>query len=106
VIDEDLAVFFADWGEEATLDGAALVVIYGAPGAALLGGAGMSADKPRALAQAADVPARATAPDADPVLVFATVTAVRPLKRWYVREQLPDGTGLTTLVLSKHPDQS
>ena len=102
---EDLSVFFADWSEEATIDGVPLLVIYGAPGESLLGGVGMSSDKPRALAQSADVPARGV-PDADPVLVFATVTAVRLIKRWYVREQLPDGTGLTSLVLAKHPNQS
>lgn len=108
MLDEDLSVFFADWGEAAELDGQAVTVIHGAPGEVLpLGGAGMAGDAPRALIPFASIPARTTSPaDTDPVLVYATVTAIRTLKRWIVREVRPDGTGLATLMLAQHPDQS
>lgn len=104
---EDMAVFFGDWGEPATLDGAAVTVIHGAPGEVFpMGGAGMAGEQPRALIAAASVPARTLVPDTDPVLVYATVTTTRPIKRWTVRELRPDGTGLATLLLAQHPDQS
>lgn len=99
---EDLSVFFVDFGEDATLDGAAVRAIYGAPGATALQGMGMSSDKPRALLAAASIPPRGAA---DPVLLYGTVTAVRPVKRWSVTETVLDGTGMATLVLSKHPNQ-
>lgn len=100
---EDLPAFFADWGEAGTVDGEPVTVIYGAPGEVLpLGGAGMSADMPRALIQAATLPARPSAPDADPVLVLPD----RVPTRWWVRDVKPDGMGLATLILAEHPDQS
>lgn len=98
---EDRSVFFADWGEDAVLDGEPVRVIYGAPGTTMLG---MSADKPRALIDADTIPPRRTSPDAEPVLEFVCERPGR-LQRWRVRSTEPDGTGMATLILVKHEDQ-
>jgi hypothetical protein len=98
---EDRSVFFADWGEDAVLDGEPVRVLYGAPAAI---GLGMSTDKPRALIDADSIPPRTTDPDTEPVLEFVCEQPGRP-QRWRVRSIEPDGTGMATLIIVKHEDQ-
>jgi hypothetical protein len=98
---EDLDVFFADWGEDATLDSAPVRVLFGSHSDIALG---MYTDQPRAMIASASIPARGAS---DHILVFDVAsTPTRAWKRWYVRETKPDGTGMATMVLAKHPDQS
>jgi hypothetical protein len=100
MLGDDLGVFFADWGEAAAIDGGPpILVIHGAPGEVLpVGAAGASMDAPRCIARAADVPHR-TDPDAEMNLVYAH----RIPAAYWVREVLPCGTGLATLVLAVDP---
>jgi hypothetical protein len=107
---EDLAAYFADWGEAGLIDGVAVVGIFAAPYSAdPLGGAGMSTSEPRFLLASASVPPRATAPDADPVLELPTRHAAGLTWRYVVREVAPDGSmpaaGCTSLTLVKHQSQ-
>lgn len=103
-LEDDLDVYLDDEGEQAVLDGVAVRVLYGAPGStALLGqGVGMSFDKPRALLAAASIPPRGAS---DPVLEFVEVRPSRA-QRFLVRETVLDGTGMASLILATHPDQS
>ncbi len=104
---EDRSVYFDDddWAEDAVLDGVPVRVIYGAPGDTGLGGPGMSTDRPRALIQAESVTPEPASGD-DRVLEFACVTAARATQRWRVRQVLPDGTGMATLILVAHESQA
>jgi hypothetical protein len=104
---EDLDVYFDDEGEDAVLDGVPVRGLYGAPGASAMAGTGvgMSIDKPRFLVRSDSIPPRSTAPTGEPVLEFAVSRPDRD-DRYLVTELQPDGTGMTTLTLSRHPDQS
>ncbi len=88
---ENLGVFFADFGDDGTLAGQPVRGIYDAPfTVAALGGAGMLATEPTYRLASASVPAN----------VFNAALVI-PQGSFTVREAHPDGTGLTTLVLSK-----
>ena len=87
---EDLTPYFADFGVDGTLHGAAVRVIFDAAVAPQLGGAGMLAAGPQAQIATASVPAS----PAGKVLVI-------PAGTFTVREHLPDGTGLSVLTLTK-----
>lgn len=108
---EDLGVYFADEGEDGVLDGEPVRVLFGAPGAAALAAGaamGLRTDKPRALIEHARIPPRAAAPDADPVLELPGAPLLRPWEpvvRWRVIDIEVDGTGMASLILSKHADQ-
>jgi hypothetical protein len=104
---EDFDVYFEDEGEDAVLDGDPVRGLYGAPGTTALSGTGigMSVDKPRFLLPTASIPPRSSSPNDDPVLEFAVARADRDV-RYLVTEVMPDGTGMSTLVLSRHPDQN
>jgi len=106
---EDLSLYLADWGEEATIDGAPAWGIFAAPySSGPLGDVGMSSAVPRYLMQTAAVPdglqAALTPQDDDPVLELAMPRA--GVFRFIVREVQPDGTGMTTLMLEQAPSQA
>lgn len=86
---DDTALFFADFGVEATLDGAAVRVIFDAQADELLGG-GIVAQQPQAHIATASVPA-----DPEGLLL------VLPQGTFSVRTHLPDGTGLSVLHLTR-----
>lgn len=86
---EDLSIFFADCGVDGTLGGQPVRVLFDAPSDAMLGG-GMVAQQPQALIASASVPA---SPEGLPLVV--------PQGTYSVRTHLPDGTGISTLLLSK-----
>lgn len=108
---EDPSIFLADFGEAGTLDGEAVLGIFGSPYAtAPLGEASMSTSEPRFLLPAESVPASADGEETDVVLDLAAGAALRypggiPF-RYLVRAVEPDGTGWASLVLSVHPDQT
>lgn len=88
---EDLTPFLADFGDAGTLDGAAVRGIYDAP--ALMQGMGeiaVTAAEPQFQLPTAQVP----------VTVFGKVLAI-PQGTFSVREHLPDGTGMSLLLLTK-----
>lgn len=87
---EDFAVYFADFGEAATLAGQPVRVIFDTPTDQLLGGVGMAAAAPQVQIATASVPAGA---------VGATLTLARG--SFTVREHQADGTGLSLLLLQK-----
>lgn len=103
---EDLDVFFEDdWAEDAVLDGEYVRVIYGAPGETLLGNPGMATAMPRVLVRQSSLPPESAAVE-DTVLEFPCSTPQRPIQRWRVRQVVPDGTGLATLILAAHESQA
>ena len=83
---EDFTPFFADFGEAATLAGAAVRVIFDGPGGTQLG---MSIEAPQVQIASASVPADYQGA----VLVLARGS-------FKVREHTPDGTGLSLLTLT------
>lgn len=87
---EDLTPFFADFGDDGTLDGQAVRVIFDAPVVGQLGGVGMLAGVTQVTVPTASVPA---SPEGR--------TLVIPQGTFTVREHLPDGTGMTVLTLTK-----
>lgn len=88
---EDLSDFLADFGQDGTLDGQAVRGIFDAPAAtAQLSDAGISAAEPQFQLPTAQVPAA----------VFGKVLALAG-GNFTVREHLPDGTGMSLLLLSK-----
>ena len=84
---EDLSVFLADFGESATLAGAPVRVIFDAPGGQF---GGISATQPQVTIATASVPANYL----DAVLVIPGRGS------FSVSEHLPDGTGMSVLLLA------
>jgi hypothetical protein len=84
---EDLSVFFADFNTTATLDGAAVDVIFDNAYADPLG---VATRQPQAMLTTASAAAATQAS----VLVVGGVT-------YRVRSMEPDGTGVTTLTLER-----
>jgi hypothetical protein len=100
---ENLSAFLVDWGEDMTIDGQPFRGIFGNPYTVdALGTPGMSTSRPQVLGIEADLPPRPASPDADSVLERANTFS--PF-RYYVREVLPDGTGMVSLQLEKHESQ-
>lgn len=88
---EDLSVFFADFGVDGTLDGAAVRVIFDAPAVGEgMAGLAMSAVAPQVQLRTSDVPAE----------VYGK-TLVLPQGTFTVNEHVPDGTGMSTLLLQR-----
>jgi CTP:molybdopterin cytidylyltransferase MocA len=93
---EDLAAFFStdEFAVSATVGAASVPVIFDKAYIDAMPGysGGISGSQPRCLMKASDVQAHAVARDT--AIVIAGVT-------YYVQDLQPDGTGLTTLVLSE-----
>lgn len=88
---EDLAPFFADFGEDGTLAGQPVRGIFDSPYSfAALGSAGQSSTDPQFQLPTVQVPASVYGA----LLVLASGT-------FRVREHKPDGTGLSVLMLEK-----
>lgn len=88
---ENFAPFFADFGDDGVLAGQAVRGNYNAPGVTpSLGDFGASAAEPSFELPSAQVPAASF----DALLVI-------PQGRFKVREHVPDGTGLSLLLLTK-----
>lgn len=88
---EDFSTFLADFGDDGTLDGVAVRGIFDAPSAAqALGNTSASAQEPQFQLPTASVPAG----------VFNKVLTV-PQGSYRVHEHLPDGTGMSLLLLTK-----
>lgn len=87
---EDLTLYFADFGVAATLAGVPVRGIFDAAGGAhgLGQGGGIVALEPRFTLPSADVPGA----------VFGATLAIGAAG-YTVREHLPDGTGVSTLLL-------
>ena len=86
---EDLSVFVADFGDDGTLDGTPVRGNYSAPGVgASLGQAEAAATEPQLELPTASLP---TAP--------VGRTLVIPQGTFVVREHIPDGTGMSVLLL-------
>ena len=87
---EDLSLFFADFGDDGTLAGQPVRVIFDGPGSPqALGGVGMVAAQPSVTIATAQVPTS----------VFEAALVI-PQGAFTVREHLPDGTGMSTLLLT------
>ena len=86
---ENLVPLFADFGDDGTLDGAAVRVIYDAAVQPQLAGVGMLSAQPQVQIATASVPAAAEGKVLD-----------IPQGSFVVRERIDDGTGLTTLTLT------
>ena len=87
---EDLAPFFADFGEAATLAGVAVRVIFDGPGGIV---AGLSVESPVVQIASASVPAAYKG-------AALVITSGRGAGSYKVRERSPDGTGLSLLALT------
>lgn len=87
---EDLTVFFADFGVAATLNGAAVTVIFDAPVAQQFTDPGLYAPSPSVRIATASVPA---SPEGKALVVNGT--------SYTVREHVADGTGMSVLMLSR-----
>ena len=83
---ENLELFFADFGSDGTLAGAPVRVIFSAAGTVAFDGL------------SAVVPQAAIATESVPAAVFEAELII-PQGRYKVREHLPDGTGISTLLL-------
>lgn len=87
---ENLVPFFAEFGDDGTLAGSPVRVLYDSPYIeASMGSAGMGALDPSVRIKSASVPGS----------IFGA-TLVIPQGTFKVREARPDGTGVTTLILS------
>ena len=84
---ENFAPFLADFGDAGTLAGQAVRGIFDAAGSSQLG---ITAAEPQFQLPSASVPA---------AIFGATLTI--PQGTYTVREAIPDGTGMTLLVLTK-----
>lgn len=108
---EDPSVFLADEGEDGTLDGAPVRVIFGATYSEAQLGTGQSTAEPRAMLPVADVPDSAYAEEPGVVLELEDSDLLRQRfpsglpRRYRVREVLPDGTGWAALILAVHEEQ-
>lgn len=87
---EDLTPLFADFGDDGTLDGDAVRVIFDAPVEQQLGGVGMLSAQPQVQIVTASVP---TGVDG--------TTLIIPQGTFTVREHVADGTGLSLLLLQR-----
>lgn len=85
---EDLRPLLADYGDEGLLDGAAVLGIYDEPAGNELGG--IAGTEPQYQLPTAQVPA---SPMGKPLVI--------PQGNFLVREHLPDGTGMSLLLLTK-----
>lgn len=86
---EDLTPFFADFGDAATLDGAAVRVIFDAPVEDQgLAGPGVLSAVPQAQIATASVPSGVEG-----------LSLVVPAGSYTVRQHIADGTGLSLLLL-------
>lgn len=88
---EDLSPFFADFGDDATLAGVPVRVIFDEPGGDAVG---MGAEYPQVQIASSSVPSDY----AGAALVIGTG---RGAGSWRVREHRPDGTGMSLLMLSQ-----
>lgn len=86
---EDLRIFFADAGVDGTLAGQPVRVLFDSPADEMLGG-GLIAQQPQVLIATASVPADV---EGEPLVI--------PQGSFTVRAHLPDGTGMSTLHLTK-----
>lgn len=86
---EDLSIYFADFGEDATLDGQAVRVIFERPVQPDPVGGGIAAGAPQALIASTSVPA-----------VFSGKPLVLASATYTVRNAYADGTGITLLELA------
>lgn len=112
---EDPEPFLDDFGEPVAIDGRDCgLAIFSVPHAIdQLASAGFQAAGPRVLMPSANVPERAADDDSDPILelvdrrgIFSALTGAPQPFRYLVREVRPDGTLMSTLLLSEHPDQT
>lgn len=88
---EDLAPYFADFGDDATLAGVAVRVIFDGPGGQQ---GGLTIEAPQVQIASASVPAAYKGA----TLVISTGRGAGSYK---VREHLPDGTGMSLLSLTE-----
>jgi hypothetical protein len=88
---EDLTPYFADFGDAATLAGAAVRVIFDGPGGVL---GGMTIEAPQVQIASSGVPAAYKGA----TLIISTGRGAGTYK---VREHLPDGTGMSLLSLTE-----
>lgn len=87
---EDLSPLFADFGEDGTLAGLPVRGIFDAPGGQQLGGIGMASEPPQFTLPSAQVPADSYG-----------LALVLTRGSYTVREHVPDGTGVSILLLSE-----
>lgn len=87
---EDLPAYLADFGDGGTLAGAAVRVIFDAPSATELGSVAMATQVPQAQIVSASVPGA----------VYGA-SLVIPQGSFTVLEHIPDGTGMSLLVLQR-----
>lgn len=88
---EDLSTFVADFGDVGTLDGASVQGIFDAPAVTPgLGDITAAAAEPQFQLPTASVPAA----------VFGKALVI-PQGSFTVREHIPDGTGMSLLLLTK-----
>lgn len=87
---EDLTPLFADFGDDGTLAGVAVRVIFDEPGRPQLGGVGMAARDPQVQIATASVPAS-----------YLNAVLVIPQGTFKVLSHEPDGTGVSTLLLKR-----
>lgn len=87
---EDYSVFFADFGEDGALNGVPVRVIFDSPADEFAGPSGI-------VGQSAHC---TIATDTVPAAVQGMVLEL-PRGRFTVRQHLPDGTGISRLLLSK-----
>ncbi|MBK9362999.1 MAG: hypothetical protein IPM99_18795 [Rubrivivax sp.] len=85
---EDLAPFFADFGDAGTLAGQPVRVIFDVPTEQQLGGMGVLSSVPQVQIATASVPSGVEG-----------ATLVIPQGTYTVREHVADGTGLSLLML-------
>jgi hypothetical protein len=87
---EDFTPFFADFGDDGTLAGQPVRVVFDAPSERELQGVGMAAALPQVQLASASVPSNVQG-----------AALVIPQGSYTVREQIDDGTGLSLLLLTK-----
>ena len=85
---EDLSIFLADFGVVATLAGRSVRGIFDQPTGTQLD---MTASEPQFQLRTADVPAA----------IFGTTLVIPNEGSFTVREALPDGTGMSLLLLTR-----
>lgn len=88
---ESLDWFFADFGEDGTLDGQAVRVIFDAAATVGLGSPGIAASDPQVTLPTASVPAA----------VHGKLLDLPTRGTFRVREHQPDFTGLSVLTLTR-----
>lgn len=91
--EEDFAGYFVEVGDDATLAGVSVRVIFDGPGGTFLG---MAIEQPSVQLQSSQVPASYR----DAALV---ITTGRGTGSYKVREHTPDGTGMSLLTLQVAP---